>query len=639
MLLIRRTIVAILLLMTAGLCFASFEKQPDDAVKILIDISGSMKKNDPHNLRAPAMRMLVNLLPKESKAGVWTFAKYSNQLAKYQKVSGWWQKYATKKSYRISSPGQFTDIALVLEDAMQNWQIPDENEKRSLILLTDGVVDVSKDLQESAESRQKIIDDIIPRLQKARIKVHTIALSVNADSDLMKKLSIETDGVYKMASTADELQRIFLHLFERSVKRETLPLKGNKFSVDASIDEMTVLVFKKTPQNTTEILSPSKSKYSKNSKDDSITWYSEAGYDLITVKKPQKGEWQIVADVDPDNRVMIVTDLKLRTSRMPNNVIAGESFNHYISLTEKDKVIDRGDFHKFITVNLEQTPPKGQKLDWIVEDHGLAADEQGGDGIYSFTFSKTLAEPGTHEIITYIDGSTFQRQDKQQVTVHETPLSIESKKIDDSEKQTHGYKVFVRITQNWIDLTTIKMVGELIQPDGLSEVVNLKKEKDAWTIAVPDMEYDRRYTLKIQVIGQTNTKREIKIRAPLLDLVVKKPKEEETQKVEEPPPKEIEDDKVDWLIIVLAIGGFNLVIVVVVIIMMLLGRRKQDIPILLDDDDEPEKQAEDIAAEQPEPEEKPEDAGLASEDAQEDASEDTSEGASEENNSSDEKTE
>jgi len=44
-------------------------------VRVLIDVSGSMKQNDPHKLRAPALRLLVGLLPEGSESGIWTFGQ------------------------------------------------------------------------------------------------------------------------------------------------------------------------------------------------------------------------------------------------------------------------------------------------------------------------------------------------------------------------------------------------------------------------------------------------------------------------------------------------------------------------------------------------------------------------------------
>ena len=42
--------------------------KPD--LRLLIDISGSMKDSDPDSLRAPALELMVRLLPEGAKAGV-----------------------------------------------------------------------------------------------------------------------------------------------------------------------------------------------------------------------------------------------------------------------------------------------------------------------------------------------------------------------------------------------------------------------------------------------------------------------------------------------------------------------------------------------------------------------------------------
>ncbi len=47
--------------------------KPD--LRLLIDVSGSMKESDPDNLRAPALELIVRLLPEGARAGVWTFGE------------------------------------------------------------------------------------------------------------------------------------------------------------------------------------------------------------------------------------------------------------------------------------------------------------------------------------------------------------------------------------------------------------------------------------------------------------------------------------------------------------------------------------------------------------------------------------
>ena len=44
--------------------------EPENSdVRVLIDVSGSMKKNDPKNLRSPALRLLVGLLHRAALLG------------------------------------------------------------------------------------------------------------------------------------------------------------------------------------------------------------------------------------------------------------------------------------------------------------------------------------------------------------------------------------------------------------------------------------------------------------------------------------------------------------------------------------------------------------------------------------------
>ncbi len=86
-------------------------------IRIIVDISGSMKKNDPKNLRLPAVEMLSKLLPDGSKAGIWTFGEFVNMLVRHREVDANWKLEAIAKSSGISSVGQYTNIGAALEKA------------------------------------------------------------------------------------------------------------------------------------------------------------------------------------------------------------------------------------------------------------------------------------------------------------------------------------------------------------------------------------------------------------------------------------------------------------------------------------------------------------------------------------------
>src|SRR5690606_40448355 len=95
----------------ATLAQTSIDKAPAQAdVRVGIDISGSMKQNDPGNLRRPALELLVQLIPKDSKAGVWLFGEDVDVLMPNQVISERWRVDASEGASLISSSSLYTNI-------------------------------------------------------------------------------------------------------------------------------------------------------------------------------------------------------------------------------------------------------------------------------------------------------------------------------------------------------------------------------------------------------------------------------------------------------------------------------------------------------------------------------------------------
>ena len=89
--------------------------------------------------------------------------------------------------------------------------------------------------------------------------MHTIALSERADHALMKTLAGETGGWYQQVAQADELQRVCSCVCSRPENPDSVPLQDNRFVVDSSISEATVLVFRPIPPS--RCASPSGDEY------------------------------------------------------------------------------------------------------------------------------------------------------------------------------------------------------------------------------------------------------------------------------------------------------------------------------------------------------------------------------------------
>ncbi len=425
-------------------------------VRVLIDISGSMKQNDPQNLRRPALRMLVGLLQPGTRAGVWTFARWSNPLIPLADVDKAWKVRALKLSEQIRSPGQFTHVERVLRDATRDIRAPSQQYSRHLVLLTDGMVDVSKKPGESAASRARILDEILPRLKAMGIRVHTIALSERADHELMKRLSEATGGWYQQVDSAEQLSRVFLKVFEQVGRPEGVPLKGNRFTVDASVKEATILLFRKSGAADPVLIAPSGARYTDSDLAAGVAWYRDQGYDLITIASPEKGEWRLQADVDPDNRVMIVTDLKLRTSEVPAHLAVGEALLLSAYLSNKGKVVDRRAFLRLLDVRADAITRNGSDPLGL-NDEGKDGDRKAGDGRYAVRYQEQTAFDEV-ELLFSVDSPTFVREKRYRLAVHE-PAEL---KIDGEGEAAHA-------------LVTVS--GAVMQGDALIQVWQMVEDR------------------------------------------------------------------------------------------------------------------------------------------------------------------
>jgi uncharacterized protein (TIGR03503 family) len=379
-------------------------------LRILIDVSGSMKKNDPMNLRRPALRLLVGLLPPETRAGVWTFGQYVNMLIPLGQVDKAWKHKARKIARSIGSPGQYTNIEDALKRATQDWNTAPGPYRRSIILLTDGMVDISKNSAENRASKERILKQTLSRLKKQKVTIHTIALSKNADHELMRELATSSGGWYEQTQSADQLQKVFLRIFEKVGKPDAIPLQDNKFTVDASITEATLLVFHKPNAKPTQVVPPNGDPFSSKNAPKTVTWHRDEGYDMLTIEAPRVGEWLIRAEVDPDNRVMVVTDLKMHTTDLPNQVVQGQILPYEVSFSDHGNIIRKQAFLQVVNVAGTTYDNAGASESHPLLDDGRGSDQMLGDGLFSMDYGGEWLHRGLSELVISARGPTFTRE-------------------------------------------------------------------------------------------------------------------------------------------------------------------------------------------------------------------------------------
>jgi len=385
-------------------------------VRILIDVSGSMRDNDPANLRVPAMRLMSELLPPGTTAGVWLFAETATALVAPGVVDAAWRTEARRQVPRIHARGLFTDIERALDAALNGWDGAAKPGERHVVLLTDGVVDVSKNPDDSAASRARIVDAQIERLQGQGATVHAIALSDMVDKPLLEALTASTGGWLERADDAASLQRIFLRMLEQTAPPVTVPLDGRRFEIDSTVAELTLLVFRAGDESVT-LTAPDGVTWRQDEHPATVQWRHEAGYDLITVAQPLSGTWQFEGTEDPDNRAVIVTNLVLELDRLPTTMLQSATTPLQARMLAGGAAVTRLELLELVAASYTLSGAQGAAM---TDALTLERDEARFGG----QIDGAAIEPGIYQLSVNIDAGTFKRQVNTRLRVAADPITV-----------------------------------------------------------------------------------------------------------------------------------------------------------------------------------------------------------------------
>jgi hypothetical protein len=378
-------------------------KKPD--VRLLIDVSGSMKTSDPDNLRAPAVELLVRMLPEGSRAGIWLFGDGVRELVPHGEVDEEWRKRARRGMERIDNSGQRTNIPAALDAATFDFDRLDPGYRISIILLTDGKVDVAESPMQNATAARNILTQRAVTLGQTGIPVHTIALSSEADWVFLRSLAATTNGIAEQADSATELGGVFLQSLDIVAPTVRVPLAGSRFSIDASVEEFTVLIFFENGRKRVRLVNPAGDKWGPSDDLQGVSWVVNDQFAVVTVTSPTPGDWQVQAPRDTSARVSVISDLQLQVDPVPSSLPAGRQAELGIRLVEKGQPVLDPDVLGAFSLYVDITGPGGsrERID-VIGNYPFPAD-----GEYRVLLPP-FVRSGRHSLIVHLQAGALQRE-------------------------------------------------------------------------------------------------------------------------------------------------------------------------------------------------------------------------------------
>lgn len=306
-------------------------------IHLLVDISGSMKKTDPQNLRVKAINMFIYLIKQKALMQIQTFATTPQLMMSLKPANQAFQNEYLQKKNQITSNGQWTDIDKAINQANQGWKLGQKN----IILLTDGAVDLGVEFR-TKQSRSKLTESTLLALQQKGVRVFTVGFSKEADKSLLDNLAAKTNGLSQVISSANELDNVLYSMFTAIISVNGTPIDTNKDSsrsiqIDKSIHELT-LILKKTEGIANLFLTDPKG-LKRNVVTLSQKNNSTPNYVFISVENPIPGKWLLTGPKQEIERAIILTNVNLVSNFTSGAYFQGEIISLKAHFTQQGKML------------------------------------------------------------------------------------------------------------------------------------------------------------------------------------------------------------------------------------------------------------------------------------------------------------
>jgi hypothetical protein len=308
---------------------------------------------------------------------------------------------------KVSSKGVYTNLYAALKKGAEMLEREGRpGQEKMLVLMSDGKMDVG-DSDEDWQLTRRLQEELLKSLQEKHIKVYTIAFTEASDVELLQTVARESGALFKLAKNDTDLHEVFSDIFETAKSPDMLPIEGGEFTVDASIEEVTIVASKEREDVRLFLQSPQGRKLSSEDTGDSLKWFMSEHFDMITLRKPETGTWKLLF-TGGKNRAYIVTNMTLNHNPQQPNLKTGENMVLESWLEQDGKLLDKEAVLTNTRFRMRIEAPDGASAAFDLFDNGQFGDRRSVDGVYSNTLA--YDNPGSYRIDLIAESATFTRQ-------------------------------------------------------------------------------------------------------------------------------------------------------------------------------------------------------------------------------------
>jgi len=300
-----------------------------------------------------------------------------------------------------------------------------------------------------------------------------------------------------------------------------IPYFDNRFKIDAMLEEITLLFYRRSGTPPIILVRPDGSKLKINSlPKDKVTWFDDRTFDLITIKNPMPGPWQAIGDIVAESRIMVVTEVTIKVEPLPEIILSGETLKVEGRLFNGELAIDDPLFRDVLNLNVDFYSTNNSAFDNFgaepikiaqFRDDGRDLDEYAKDGLFTGEFVLDFA-PGEWIPIYYVQMPMATRELRQKpIILQDAPVILSVEPVIEEGK---SHRVTFSIDPTYVDVDSLLFQGKVILPD--RQVSPFSIMEGSGSSRVYEIEYTESGVHRVQVnaFGKTIEGREFRLVLP-----------------------------------------------------------------------------------------------------------------------------
>lgn len=347
-----------------------------------------------------------------------------------------------------------------------------------------------------------------------------------------------------------------------------IPLLDNRFRIDYGVKEITFIIKRKAGTPSVILVRPDGSKlYVGRVKPADVGWLALPEYDLITLRNPMPGPWQAIGEVDPDNRVRILSDIKLDIEALPMQLYQGEviKLKSWLQIAGEQPADNYYLSELGMTVRLQSYSDDKQQevvLDKVLgqyHDDGKGLDEEPGDGVMTAEAVLEDIPTGKYRAMFSTGNQVFERARYQDVLLYPYPFSYNLEPPSDVQ----GAKMAFLIDRDELDPASVVIQGKVTSKEGGNYPFSQTGAAPRLNIDLSMIKDPGQYEVQATLYGTNLLGREVKILLPgkSFNIFPPPPPVEVAPVVSSAQPVEApQEEEMGWLVWVLAGGGVLLLV-------------------------------------------------------------------------------